>query len=305
MRVHVLETGTAVVRERQITSAGPIRRLRTLATRTPWVEIPMRAWLIEHPDGLILIDTGQNARVNDPGYLPPENLHLRRNLRWKITAEQEIGPRIRALGFDPADVRCTILTHLHLDHDGGLEHVMHTDIVVTETEYQLARGLVGRLRGYLPHRWPDGFAPRTVTLRAAPYGPFPHSLEIAPGVVLVGTPGHTPGHVSVVLEGEPRLLFAGDAAYSEQALYRGVPDGIATSARDSRQTMARIRAFAAERDTVVLPTHDPESAARLLARDRDQHRRFRPRIVQDAQRDAVEPDQVAPREAPRRPGDAA
>ena len=211
---------------------------------------------------------------------------------------------MRALGFDPADVRCTILTHLHLDHDGGLEHVLHTEIVVTATEYKLARGLAGRLRGYLPHRWPDGFAPRTVTLRAEPYGPFPHSLELARGVVLVGTPGHTPGHMSVVLEGEPRLLFAGDAAYSERRCTAGSRTGSRRARATARATMARIRAFAAERDTVVLPTHDPEAPARL-ARNGDQHRRFRPRIVQDAQRDAVEPDQVAPREAPRGPGDAA
>ena len=68
--------------------------------------------------------------------------------------------------------------------------------------------------------------------------------------------------------------------------------------------MARIREFLAERETVFLPTHDPEAPARL-ARHGDQHRRFRPRIVQDAQGDAVEPQQVAPAEAPRGPGDAA
>ena len=304
MRVHALEIGTALVRERPILGSGTPRRLRTLLTRTAWVEIPVRAWLIEHPDGPILVDTGQSARFNEPGYLPPENLHVRRNLRWRITPEQEVGPRLREHGLQPADLRCTVLTHLHLDHDGGLEHVKDTEIVVTDTEYAIARGLPGRLRGYLPHRWPEGFAPRTITLREEPYGPFPRSFEVARGVVLVGTPGHTPGHVSVVVEGTPRLLLAGDAAYSEEALARGVPDGIATSTRDARQTMARIRAFAAERDTLILPSHDPEAPARL-ARHGNQHRRFRPRIVQGAEGDAVEPQQVPPAEAPRGPGDAA
>src|SRR5690349_4079827 len=119
MRVQAIETGTVLVRERQLLGAGALRRVRTLMTRSPWTEIPVRAWLIEHPDGPILVDTGQSARFNEPGYLPPENLHVRRNLRWRITPEQEVGPGLRALGLTPADLRCTVLTHLHLDHDGG------------------------------------------------------------------------------------------------------------------------------------------------------------------------------------------
>lgn len=304
MRVHPLETGVAIVRERQLQGVEPFRRLRTVTTRTPWVEIPVRAWLIEHPDGLILIDTGQTARVNEPGYLPRENPYYLRNFKARITPEEEVGPRIRALGFDPADVRLTILTHLHLDHDGGVAHVLDSEIVVNATEYAAARGVAGRLRGYLPHRWPEGFAPRAVTLPPTPYGAFSHSLELAPGVVAVSTPGHSPGHMSVVLEGEPRLLFAGDAAYTVDALYETRLDGLTVDAAAARTTMSRIRAFAAERETVVLPTHDPDAPARL-ARDRDQHGRFAARVAEQPQGDAVEPDQVPAAEAARRPGDAA
>ena len=305
MRVHVLEIGIALVRERQIDGSAAPRRLRTLLTRTRWAEIPMRAWLIEHLDGPILVDTGQTARFNEPGYLPPENLHLRRNLRWRVTREQEVDAQLAAHGLKAADLRYTVLTHLHLDHDGGLEHVKDTEIVVTETEYRTARGLAGRLRGYLPHRWPEGFAPRTITLRDEPYGPFPRSFELARGIVLVGTPGHTRGHMSVVVEGSPRLLLAGDAAYSERTLARRRPGRASRPARARRSaTMSRIRTFLAERETIFLPTHDPESPARL-ARYGEQHRRFRPRIVQDAQGDAVEPQQSTSAEAPRGPGDAA
>ncbi len=304
MRVHVLETGVAIVRERQLEGAGPARLLRTVITRTGWVEIPMRAFLIEHPDGLLVIDTGQTARVNEPGYLPRESPYFWRCLKTRITPQEELGPRLRELGFDPADVRWTVLTHLHLDHDGGLAHVVDSEVVVAAGEYQRAKGLAGRMRGYLPHRWPKGFKPRLVTLPEQPYGPFTHSLELVRGVVLVGTPGHTPHHMSVVLEGEPRLFFSGDAAYSEAALYRGIPDGLTIDAEAARASMARVREFLAERDTILLPTHDPETPARL-ARHGDQHRRFQPRIVEPAEGDAVEPQQVPPAEAPRGPGDAA
>ena len=221
MRVHALETGVAVIRERQLRRVERLAALRTALSRTPWTEIPVRAWLIEHPAGLILVDTGWTARVNEPGYLPRENLYMRRALRPRITPEEELGPRLRELGFAPDDVRWTVLTHMHLDHEGGLSHVKDSEIVVSETEYGLARGLAGRLRGYLPHRWPDGFAPRVVN-------PPEEGLELADGVVLLATPGHTAGHMSVLVEGEPRILIAGDAAYNEDLLYRGIPDSLAT-----------------------------------------------------------------------------
>jgi N-acyl homoserine lactone hydrolase len=304
MRVHVLETGIAVVRERQLAGVEPLRKLRTVLTRSPWAPIPVRAWLIEHPAGLILVDTGQTARANEPGYLPRESLYYRRSLKLRISPEEEVGPQMRALGFDPSDIRWTILTHLHLDHDGGLSHVLDSEIVVSAAEYRFARGLAGRLRGYLPHRWPEGFKPHLVTLPDRAYGPFPRSLELTSGIILVDTAGHTPGHISVVIEGEPRLFFAGDAIYGQEQLQRGVVDGIATDADAARETMARIRALAAERETVILPTHDPGAPDRLLPRDRHQHRRFAPRVVEDAQRDAVEPDQVSAAEAARRPRDA-
>lgn len=304
MRVHVLETGVAIVRERQLAGKEPLRQLQTVLTRTGWTEIPMRAWLIEHPDGLILIDTGQNARVNEPGYLPRESIYFRRGLRTRITPQEEVGPRIRALGFDPEDIRYTVLTHLHLDHDGGLEHVVNSEVITTDIEFRRASGLLGRARGYLPHRWPPGFNPSRITLRDKPYGPFPRSYELARGVTIVGTPGHTPGHISVVLEGEPRLFFAGDASYNEDLLNEGIPDGLATSGSDARLTMDRIRRLAAERETVILPTHDPGAPERL-ARHSNENRRFAPRVVEQAQGDAVEPDQVSTGKASRGPGDAA
>ena len=297
MRVHAIETGIACIRERQLVGKEPFRQLRTLAGK--WVIVPMRAWLVEHPQGLVLVDTGQTARVHEPGYLPRENLYYRRALRMRVRREDELGPQLRALGFDPADIRWTILTHLHTDHAGGLEHVLRSEVVVSETEYALARGLRGRLRGYLPHRWPTGFAPRLVELPERPYGPFPRSLELTDGVHLVDTAGHTPGHMSVVVEGEPRLFFTGDACYSDELLHRDQVDGIATDAAQARATLSRMRALVGERETIVLPTHDPHAPARL-ARYRDQNRRFAPRVAQAAQRDALEPDQVAGTERTRR-----
>src|SRR5262249_54824312 len=111
------------------------------------------------------------------------------------------------------------------------------------------------------------FAPRAIELPEVPYGPFPRSLTLtrARDVILVDTSGHTPGHMSVIVEPAhgPRLLFAGDATYAESLLLRGVVDGVATDDVQAARTMARLRELLIDRPTIVLPTHDPDALARL------------------------------------------
>ena len=57
-----------------------------------------------------------------------------------------------------------VLTHLHVDHDGGLAHSPNTEILVSPGDLRAARGWMGRLREYLPNRWPTWFAPKSLDL---------------------------------------------------------------------------------------------------------------------------------------------
>ena len=78
------------------------------------------------------------------------------------------------------------------------------------------------------------------------------------------TPGHTPGHVSVIVAaGDVCYFLAGDATYTQQALVEGRVDGVSPSEAVSLRTMQTILRLARERPTVYLPTHDPESGHRL------------------------------------------
>lgn len=265
MRVHALETGTVTVRRAQVTGIrGPLRRARML-TDTRWAApIPLRAWLIEHPEGPIVVDTGETARACRPGYFPRSSLYYRRCIRPSLTPEEEVGPRLRELGCSPDDVRWVVITHLHTDHAGGLGYFPRAEIVVSRAEYELASSVRGRVvEGYLPQHWPSWFAPRLVQ-PAAPFGPFPASLELADGVHLVDTGGHTVGHLSLAVEdGDELLFFAGDASYDEQQMRDGAIDGVTTHPRRARTTLERIRRLMAQRATTYLPTHDPEAPARL------------------------------------------
>jgi glyoxylase-like metal-dependent hydrolase (beta-lactamase superfamily II) len=271
MNVHAIQTGTVAVKERQRSGIGPgpLRLPLTLADRDWTDPLPIYAWVIEHPEGVIVVDTGETAHVNDPGYFPRWHPYHRLGVREWVEPEQEIGPQLRAVGISPDDVRWVVMTHLHTDHAGGLSHFPKSDILVTGVELENASGLLGKVRGFLPHRWPDWFSPALIDLEPARFGPFPESFRLtdAGDVIMVGTAGHTPGHVSVVLEeNDQSILFAGDTSYTERLMIEGKADGVSPDVDAARLSLRRIQEFATGSAVVYLPSHDPASAQRLEER---------------------------------------
>jgi N-acyl homoserine lactone hydrolase len=118
----------------------------------------------------------------------------------------------------------------------------------------------------LPNRWPEWFSPKPIALEPESFGSFEQSYKItkAGDVLIVPTPGHTPGHVSVVVNTEDATFFlAGDTSYSERLLIERIPDGVSPRASVAIGTMDRILRLADSRPLVYLPTHDPESVERL------------------------------------------
>jgi len=271
LKIHAITTGTVRVHERQRTGVGrgPLRLLATLADRAWTARLPIHAWLIEHPEGLILVDTGDTASALTPGWFTSWNPYFKLAVRLDLTRADEVDRRLAALGFSPSDVRTVVMTHLHTDHAGGLSHFAGSDVVISAREYADSVGFKGKLNGYLPQHHPDWLDPTLVTFTDGPYSSFDTSqhLTAAGDVVLVPTPGHTPGHMSVIVEDEDASIFlAGDASYTEAAMLAGEADGVTRSVGTAVDTLRRIREMTASRPTVYLPSHDPESAARLAER---------------------------------------
>jgi glyoxylase-like metal-dependent hydrolase (beta-lactamase superfamily II) len=271
MKIHAIQTGTVTIKSAQLEGRGHglRRRLQPLLDRQWTAPLPIYAYAIEHPEGVIVVDTGESARASQPGYFPRWHPVFRLAVREFVEPEQEIGPQLERLGIEPGDVRRVVMTHLHTDHAGGLHHFPDTEILAARAEIAYATGLQGQLRGYPNTRWPTWFDPTPVDLEAAPFGGFPQSLRLtkAGDVTLVPLPGHSPGQLGVLVEdGDHSLFLAGDSSYTQDLLLRGTVDGVGPDEDAQRLTHQRIRTYAGAHPTVYLVAHDPETGIRLAER---------------------------------------
>ena len=140
MNIHAIQTGSVAITTRWREGVGHGRRrlLNTLIDRQWTQPLPIYAYAIEHPEGVIVVDTGETARVSEPGYFPRWQPFFSFAVRESVEPEQEIGPQLRRLGIEPRDVRLLVMTHLHTDHAGGLHHFPDHEIVVSRRVAQLA-----------------------------------------------------------------------------------------------------------------------------------------------------------------------
>ena len=273
MKIHAISTGRVKITKRwQVGDEhSPLRLLKAITDSeyTDW--LPIFCFVIEHPEGLIVVDSGILANANDRVWIPPFMPLLQRAAPFDISSEEEIGPKMRQKGFQPEDVRWLIQTHLHLDHEGGFHYFPNAEVLVSRNEWEAASGWKGRLNGYLNFRWPKELQPTLIDFDSGPYYSFEHCQRVtqAGDIVLVPTPGHSAGHLSVIVE-EPDqfVMLAGDVAYSQALLLADEVDGVAVSTADLHQSHRRILELAQEIPTVFVPSHEWAGAERLDRREK-------------------------------------
>jgi len=214
--------------------------------------VPVPAYLITHPKGNVLFDTGMSRELIDDNTATG---------RWGPVADvfvptinkgQDIVSQLNKLGFSPNDIAIVINSHLHLDHAGDNEHFPKAKFIVQRDEIRAAY-------------WPEIFQ------RAAYFrSDFDHPLNyteidgeydvFGDGIIkCIPSPGHTQGHQSllVTLSNSGQILLPADAIYTRENMDLPVLPGIVWDPTLAMKSILKMRDME-EKGVMILFGHDPE-----------------------------------------------
>lgn len=264
VKVHGLCTGTVAVKKSFKTKKGfgPMAKINILLERQFTHYLPIWVWVIEHPDGVIVIDTGEVEAINNTDkYLAKESNYNRYTFkhaaRFNITSQDELNYQFDKIHLALNDVKLVALTHLHLDHTDGLKFFPGTEIIVGNHEYS-------HCKANMPTTYPAWFNPNKVDYKANQVEVFDRAYPINNDLYYVPTPGHTKGHSSVIFKTDNfDIIFAGDTSYTQEQVLSGELAGVNADFKQSKETYSKLTAYAANRSTIYLPSHDENAAWRL------------------------------------------
>jgi N-acyl homoserine lactone hydrolase len=254
---------------------GPLARKRALGIRSDpdtWESRPVPAFLARHPGvGAILVDTGLHPSVARD---PRDNLGRFSARHYRVEAGSDIVSQLRDRRLVPSDIAVVVLTHLHEDHASAIEAFPESLFVLSATEWEAATtGRLPRLSGYRPSHYDYAFDYSTVDFDGEPiesYGPFGRTFDLFGdgSVRLAYTPGHSAGHVSVILR-LPRRDFVviGDAAYDWKQFEGETEPLMMADEHNWNRSLRELQAYRrANPYALMVPGHDAEFWAKLEKR---------------------------------------
>jgi glyoxylase-like metal-dependent hydrolase (beta-lactamase superfamily II) len=193
------------------------------------VRSPVPAYLIDHPKGLALFDTGLNLR-----HRRAAGAELRADEQgFDMEDTSDIGARLIAIGIDPGKVRWIINSHLHADHCGGNASIPNATLIIQSAELAAARACDQPLL-YNPADYDLGHSILPLSGE--------HDLYGDGSVTIFPTPGHTPGHQSVrVRLKDGDVVLTADCCYLKRNLDELVVPALNVDVEASMQTLKMLR----------------------------------------------------------------
>lgn len=266
IKIHGIPTGKLAIKKTALDCKKPGTWSTILSFKDKefgdW--LPIWSWVIEHPERVFLVDTGLSSIVNKKDYFKKidfiSRYYFEKQMLFEITRAHEIDIQLEKISLRKEDIETIILTHLHIDHTGGLEYFPDIPIIVNEKEWK-------SMDGAFPVLFPKSFKPTLTHLNEKIEG-FENGCYVTKDkrIKMVETGGHTSGHSSVILESdEGTIFFAGDLAYNQERLLQDKFSSTISSLKLSLETHQKVRELGQSKTVVFLPTHDIESGERLAS----------------------------------------
>ncbi len=272
-RLTHLQTGTAELHVQHV-EGSPWNALLWIFFGRERVEVPISVFAVQHRDALVLVDAGMAPKVAwDPELWahPITRAIMNRLFRFHIEPKDALGIQLRRAGIAPPEVDKAVLTHLHFDHAGGIADIPQAELVVSKDAWD---------HMLTPHAEREGVLRRDLEIPGAKWRqiqwepiddpalrPFTHGHDLMGdgSIVLLPTPGHLEGSLSVFVRTDPPILFVGDLCYRTDLLMKeqfpGTGDHEALA-----ENWAKVRALKeALPNLLIVPSHDRTAVAQLLA----------------------------------------
>ena len=226
-----------------------------LAGETGDITYPTPVYVIEHDNGLVLVDTGLHPDLaTDTSRLGA--LDAMFDIHLPADGSGTVGPALQAAGFDAAQVSHLVMTHLHFDHSGGMVEVPNAQVVVHANEWAaLGNDLLVELGIYNPADADLGHDRLEVD--------DDHDLFGDGTITCLQTPGHTPGHQSVRVQTEEgTFVLCGDCCYVRRSLDDEHLPNFSLDADQHLESIRRLKGEQSNGATLIFG-HDPEQWAAI------------------------------------------
>ena len=270
MKIHTLSCGYIKIHKDLLYGGGSIMtdfRKAVMAPDSRRVTLPVFAYLVEHPAGLFLVDTGWSRDISPKGVYDPKAVrrvlpaHLAALYRPYVPERMTVDEQLRSMGIRQEDINAVLITHLDPDHVSGLRSVRCAKrIVIPEDEAYWSVRSKYRIR-QPEHLWDLEGAER-VFFRGHLLGPMHRAIDVTGdgNIMMVNLPGHTDGLCGVVVrDGEKYVILASDAAVSSKSWEKMEPSGLAADPALERKSLSWIAETASDTACItVLCSHDKE-----------------------------------------------